>query len=109
MNCSFIALEHCIPCIITRSTNTRAASHLVQPREDAEWEIAPSLAECGQDDGTDQLFQKHTGLMSYDAFGGPFEEDELFARTTQGTDIYAVVFNPTQLESVSKQFQQLPS
>ena len=74
------------PCSVTRSTNTRAASHLVQDRENAEWDVPHSLAEHGQDDGTDQLFRQHRGLMSHGAFGGPSEEDELFARTTPGTD-----------------------
>ena len=97
---------------VTRSTNTRAASHLVQPRVNAEWDISPSLADHGQDDGTHHLFRQNSheqrGLMSHDALDGPSEEDELFARYTPGTDIDYIAFQlkvgvHTHLTCVGKQ------
>ena len=105
---SFIALTLCMPCCVTRSTNTWAASHLVHCRKHEEWEIQPSLGEHELDDGADELFQQplhqHGGLVSHDAFGGPSEEDVLFARNIPGMD---VAFDPmlicTQVKCLCQQ------
>lgn len=76
-------------CYHSRSTNTQAASHMVHYRQNAEWDVPPSLAEDGQDDDTDELFRhsshQNTGLRSHDTFGGPSGEDELFAGSIPGT------------------------
>lgn len=74
---------------LSRSTNTQAAPHLLYYRQNHEWDAAPSLADSGRDDDSDELFRhsshQHRGLRSDDIFGGPSGEDELFATAIPGT------------------------
>ena len=104
-----IALTHCTSWCLSRSTNTQAAPHLLHYRQNHEWDVAPSLADNGRDDDTDELFRQSShqprGLRSDDIFGGPSGEDELFATAIPGSS----PFNSMILCMLTRMRPQAPS